>query len=114
MILSSVFISIFYNLNVNIIMFLKEYTVSKRYERSSKLGNVHTYWRTTTIVVLRCDACDTEFERPRGSMDPKRLSNNYFHVCENCDAKRFAQKRGVDRRKVWTMKASSDIPIGRL
>jgi hypothetical protein len=47
-------------------------------------------------------------------MDPKRLSNNYFHVCENCDAKRFAQQRGVNAKQVWKMSASSNIPIGKI
>lgn len=47
-------------------------------------------------------------------MDPKRLNNNYFHVCSNCDAKVFAQKKGVEKKKVWNMSASSDIPIGKL
>ena len=75
---------------------------------------MHTYYRNSTICVFRCDNCDTEFERPRGSIDPKRLSNNYFHVCENCDSKRFAQKKGVERKKVWNMNASSDTPIGKL
>jgi DNA-directed RNA polymerase subunit RPC12/RpoP len=95
-------------------MFIKEYTLKKRYERPSKLGVMHSYYRNVTMVVLRCDNCGTEFERPRGSMDPKRLNNNYFHVCENCDAKRFAQKRGVQAKQVWKLTASSSIPIGRL
>ena len=95
-------------------MFLKEFTISKRYERPSKLGKLHAYWRTLTMVLLRCDNCNKEFERTRGSMDPKRLSNNYFHVCGDCDAKRFAQKRGVAAKKVWTLNASSNIPIGKL
>jgi hypothetical protein len=103
----------FYNLNVNIVMFIKEYLIDTWHMRRSKLGNQHTYNRKKTMVVLRCDACDTEFTRERGSMDPKRLSNNYFHVCENCDAKRFAQQKGVDRRKVWQLKASSDLPINK-
>lgn len=47
-------------------------------------------------------------------MDPKRLNNNYFHVCENCDAKRFAQKKGVERKQVWNLHASSNIPISKL
>ena len=47
-------------------------------------------------------------------MDPKRLNNNYFHVCENCDAKRFAQKRGVNAKQVWSLKASSDMPIWKI
>ena len=105
---------IFYNLNVNIVMFIKEYLIDTWHMRRSKLGNQHTYNRKKTMVVLRCDCCDNEFTRERGNMDPKRLSNNYFHVCENCDAKVFAQKKGVDRRKVWQLKASSNIPINKL
>ena len=95
-------------------MFIKEYLIDTWHMRRSKLGNQHTYNRKKTMVVLRCDCCDNEFTRERGQMDPKRLSNNYFHVCENCDAKVFAQKKGVDRRKVWQLKASSDIPINKL
>jgi hypothetical protein len=95
-------------------MFIREYILKKLYERPSKLGKVHKYYRNVTIVVLRCDCCDTDFERPRGSMDPKRLSNNYFHVCSNCDAKSFAQKKGVERKQVWNLSASSDIPISKL
>lgn len=95
-------------------MFLGEFTEKSRHVRCSKLGVEHEYFRTKTFVKLRCDNCDKEFVRPRGSMDPKRLNNNYFHVCENCDGKRFAQKRGVERRKVWSLNASSDIPINKL
>ena len=104
----------FYNLNVNIVMYIKEFLIDTWHMRRSKLGKQHTYSRKKTMVVLRCDACNTEFTRPRGSMDPKRLSNNYFHVCENCDAKVFAQKRGVAAKKVWSMNASSNMPIGKL
>lgn len=95
-------------------MFIKEYILKKLYERSSKLGKVHKYYRDVTMVILRCDNCGAEFERPRGSMDPKRLNNNYFHVCNTCDSKKFAQKRGVERKKVWTLHASSNIPINKL
>lgn len=95
-------------------MYIKQYLIDTWHMRQSKLGKQHTYCRKKTMVILRCDNCDTEFSRPRGSMDPKRLSNNYFHVCENCDAKTFAQKRGVDRRKVWSLSASSNIPISKL
>ena len=109
-----VFSLLFYNLNVNIVMFIREYTIKKRHVRPSKNGNLHSYYRNTSIIVLRCDNCDVEFERARGSMDPKRLNNNYFHVCSNCDAKTFAQKKGVERKQVWNMSASSDLPIGKL
>jgi len=95
-------------------MFLKEYLIDTWHMRQSKLGNNHTYTRKKTMVVLRCDSCDVEFSRERGTMDPKRLSNNYFHVCENCDSKRFAQQRGVNAKKVWNMSASSSIPINKL
>jgi len=94
-------------------MFIKEYIIAKRYERLSKCGKAHEYWRSSRICQFRCDNCGSEFERARGRMDPKRISNNYFHVCENCDAKTFAQKKGVDRRKIWDMPAGSDMPIGR-
>ena len=95
-------------------MFIKEFTVSKRHERLSKNGKPHEYWRTSTMVVLRCDSCTTEFTRTRGSMDPKRLSNNYFHVCNNCDSKKFAQKKGVERKHIWDMPASSDLDVSKL
>lgn len=62
---------------------------------------------------MRCDNCDAEFTRDRGNMDPKRLSNNYFHVCNNCDSKKFAQRKGVERKKVWNMTASSSLPINK-
>jgi len=104
----------FYNLNVNIVMFLGEFTERSRYTRLSKLGTEHEYFREKTIVQFRCDSCGEKFVRQKGKMNPKRLSNNYFHVCSNCDSKRFAQKRGVERRKVWDMSASSNIPISRL
>jgi len=101
-------------LMLNIVMFLKEFKKETRHTRTSKLGNTHRYNRFQTFVVLRCDSCDAEFTRPRGSMDPKRLTNNYFHVCSSCDAKRFAQKKGVEKKQVWNMTASSTTPIGKL
>jgi hypothetical protein len=104
----------FYNLNVNIVMFLGEYKEKTRHERMSKTGVRHEYYRHKTMVQLRCDACDAEFIRERGSMDPTRLSNNYFHVCSNCDAKRYGQKKGVERKQVWDLSASSDLPISKL
>ena len=95
-------------------MFIKEFKKRTRHSRKSKLGSKHMYTRERTYVALRCDSCDAEFERARGSMDPKRLSNNYFHVCKNCNSKVFAQKKGVERKQVWNMSASSTTPIGKL
>ena len=82
--------------------------------RKSKTGKEHAYKREQTHCVFRCYNCDAEFERTRGSMDPKRLSNSYFHVCKTCDSKKFAQKKGVEQKQKWNMTASSSTPIGKL
>jgi hypothetical protein len=95
-------------------MILGQQIQKRTHVRTSKNGREHEYYRNMTIVMLRCDSCGDDFERERREMDPKRLSNNYFHVCSNCDAKRFAQKRGVEKKKVWDLRASSNIPIGKL
>lgn len=95
-------------------MFIREFKKQTRHVRKSKTGKEHEYYREKTIVHFRCDCCDKEFYRPRGKMDPKRLSNNYFHVCSDCDAKRFAQRKGVERKQVWNLTASSNIPISKL
>ena len=94
-------------------MYLGEFTETTRHKRTSKKGLEHEYFRTKTVLQLRCDNCDKSFTRPRGSMDPKRLSNNYFHVCDDCDSKSFAQKTGVQKKKIWSLKASSNLPIGK-
>ena len=95
-------------------MFLEEKNIKTRHVRKSKNGVEHAYFRDKRIVILRCDCCDVAFERPRGSMDPKRLSNSYFHVCKNCDSKVFAQKKGVEKKQIWNISASSTTPIGKL
>ena len=95
-------------------MFIREFKKQTRHTRKSKTGKEHAYKREQTICQFRCDNCNTEFDRQRGSMDPKRLSNNYFHVCKNCDSKKFAQKKGVERKQVWNMNASSAMPISKM
>ncbi len=95
-------------------MFMGTETKTESYVRTSKLGKSHNYSRTRTYILFRCDNCGENFQRLKGSMDPKRLSNCYFHCCPNCDAKRFAQKRGVEQKKIWDMPASSMVNISRL
>jgi DNA-directed RNA polymerase subunit RPC12/RpoP len=63
---------------------------------------------------LLCDQCGLKFLRNIGKMNKKRLSNDFYHVCTNCDAKRFAQSKGVERRKIWNMSADADIDITKL
>ena len=95
-------------------MYMREYKKQTRHIRTSKMGKEHAYTREVTYCVFRCDNCDAEFERARGSMDPKRLSNSYFHVCKNCDSKKFAQKMGVTKKQIWDMPASSNLDISKL
>ena len=94
-------------------MFLKTETQEIQHIRRSKCGNEHTYKRKKTIAVLRCDNCDNVFTRDLKHIDRKRLSNNYFHVCSNCDAKRFAQRKGVEQKKIWDLPASTTLPVGK-
>lgn len=95
-------------------MFIKEYTEKTVHTRRSKKGTLHSYFRRKTFAVFRCDNCGSEFTRPRGKMNPQRLNNNHFHVCTHCDAKRFAQRKGVEKKQVWDFSASSDLDISKL
>lgn len=95
-------------------MFIGTRVEKTQHTRKSKLGVEHSYLREKTYAQFRCDNCDIEFSREKGKMDPKRLSNNYFHVCSNCDAKRFAQKRGIQKKQIWDLPASSNLDISKL
>lgn len=77
------------------------------YYRKSKHGKIHVYLRKKVVLIFRCDCCGTIFKRDKGNMDPKRLNNNVYHCCGNCDIKKFAQSKGVEARKIWDMRASS-------
>jgi hypothetical protein len=94
-------------------MFLKTETQENQYTRRSKHGLEHTFKRTKTIAVFQCDSCDTVFKRDLKHMDRKRLSDNYFHCCSNCDPKRFAQRKGVEQKKIWDMPASTELPVAK-
>ena len=67
------------------------------------------------MVIFKCDDCAEEFIRDKGKVDPKRLSDEYSHVCPKCDPKRFAQKKGVEQRKKLNLRIDTDtIDISRL
>jgi predicted nucleic-acid-binding Zn-ribbon protein len=93
-------------------MFLSTKKEITEHKRNSKLGKEHTYKRVKTVVELRCDNCDTVFIRDLKKISKARLNNNYFHVCSNCDAKRFAQRKGVEQKQIWDMPVNADIIIG--
>lgn len=94
-------------------MFIGTIIEETTYTRPSKIGKVHEYIRKRTVAQFRCDNCDSEFTRTLKQIDSKRLSNNYFHVCSECDAKKFAQRKGIERKKIWDMPASSNLPVGK-
>lgn len=94
-------------------MFLKTEIQENQYIRCSKLGIEHKFIRKKTVALFRCDNCDQEFIRDLKHIDRKRLSNNYFHCCTACDAKRFAQRKGVEQKKIWDMLASIDLPVAK-
>lgn len=94
-------------------MYLKSFKKIFTYQRASKTGVLHGYTRQKTFLIFRCDNCDNEFVRERSKMSPKRISNNYFHICENCDSKKFAQRKGVEKRKIWDMPAGTDLPVSK-
>ena len=95
-------------------MYISVEFVNTPHYRKSKYGTQHMYTRKKTVVVFQCDCCSGYFKRDKGDMDPKRLNNNFYHVCGNCDAKRFAQEKGVEARKVWYMPVSSLKTIDQL
>ncbi len=94
-------------------MFLRKEYVTTEYVRTSKLGIEHSYTRTKTLAIFSCDNCDEIFKRELKKVSSKRLSNNFFHCCSGCDAKRFAQRKGIERKKIWDMPASIDLPVGK-
>jgi len=96
------------------LVYLGSKTQQNQYVRRSKLGKEHTYYRQKTVAQFRCDNCDTVFERDLKNMHSKRLSNQYFHCCPNCDIKRFAQRMGVEHKKIWGMSTDADIPIDKI
>jgi hypothetical protein len=94
-------------------MFLKTNIIKNQFTRISKCGQEHLYTRKKTLAVFRCDNCDVIFERDLKHIDRKRLSNNYFHCCSNCDSKRFAQRKGVEQKQIWNLPASTELPVGK-
>ena len=95
-------------------MFVDTKVQENQYVRHSKLGVKHTYKRKKTIAIFKCDNCDGVFERELKNMHSKRMSNNYFHCCPNCDVKRFAQRKGVEHKKIWSMSTDADLPIDKI
>jgi hypothetical protein len=95
-------------------MYLGQEFEQHSHYRKSKYGTMHAYLRKKTVLVFRCDCCQIVFKRDKGRMDPKRVSNGFYHVCGNCDAKKFAQSKGVEARKVWDMPVSSLKKLSQL
>ena len=95
-------------------MLIETKKVKAQYTRNSSLGIAHSYSRTKTVAVLQCDDCQSLFEREQGSMDRRRISDRFYHVCANCNPKQFAQRKGVERRQLWKLPVDSDIDITKI
>ena len=98
---------------LNTFMFIGTLRVTTKHTRKSKLGKKHAYKRVKTVVQLRCDQCDTVFTRDLKNINKNRLNNNYFHVCSDCEPKKFAQRKGVENKKLWDLSADSEIIISK-
>ena len=88
-------------------MFIETLKTMRLYKRESKLGVMHTFHRKNVVYVFKCDSCDMTFMRPKSKVDAGRATNDYKHVCNHCDSKKFAQQVGVKMRKVYKLDASS-------
>tara|TARA_B100000530_G_C15841667_1_gene441617 strand:- start:67 stop:354 length:288 start_codon:yes stop_codon:yes gene_type:complete len=95
-------------------MFKGEKQIKTESVRKSKLGKKHKCTRIKTLYIFQCDNCGKDFERAKGKIEKKRLTNFYKHVCHSCNPKKFAQQQGVKQRQVLRMDASSDTPISSL
>jgi hypothetical protein len=95
-------------------MYLNTEFRENHYVRVSNRGKTHTYSRKKAVLVMQCDCCGEVFQRDKSSMDPNRLNNTVYHVCGNCDAKKFAQEKGVEARNVWNTPVSSLKTIDQL
>ena len=92
-------------------MFIQTLKTIRLHKRKSKLGVYHTFKRKNTIYVFCCDSCEATFMRLKADVNPTRATNDYKHVCSNCDTKKFAQKIGVKMRSVYRLDASSTINL---
>ena len=92
-------------------MYIESKKITQQYQRTSKQGLIHTYTRTSTVLIFICDNCSAVIERSKGQIDPRRANNEYYHVCADCNPKQFAQTKGVERRRIWNTSVNSDIRI---
>lgn len=95
-------------------MFIETKKIKTEYTKVSKLKNAHSYSRIKTVAILQCDSCQSLFERDQGSMDHRRISDQFYHVCTTCNPKQFAQKKGVERRQLWKLHVDSDVDITKI
>ena len=58
-------------------------------------------------IDIKCDCCENEFIREAAIVPSHRASNDFHHVCSDCDAQTFAQKIGVKLRRIYKIDASS-------
>jgi hypothetical protein len=74
-------------------MWLNEIKIIKRtFVKPSSKGKPFTYTTKKQVAVLKCDNCDSIFDRDIHELSPKRRSNDYKHFCNECDSKSLGGK----------------------
>ena len=85
--------------------------ILKEYQRPSKQGLIHKYVRKHEVALLQCDSCSRQFERRVRDMDRRRLTTDHLHVCDYCNQKKYAQKKGTESRRFWSTTVDLDKDI---
>lgn len=60
--------------------------LENEYQRVLNNGKKSNYKRKCRITELKCDNCDSIFERPLNLLSPNRRNNNVKHFCSKCDS----------------------------
>lgn len=47
-------------------------------------------------------------------MDRRRLTEEHVHVCQSCDQKQYAQRKGAESRRFWNTTVDLDKDIGSI
>jgi transcription elongation factor Elf1 len=66
--------------------------IESTFTKPSSKGKPFIYKRKKQIAVLKCDNCESIFDREIHEISPKRRNNDYKHFCNGCDAKSLGGK----------------------
>lgn len=92
-------------------MYIKDKKITQEFTRKTPRNKekLTTQIKTRTVHVFCCDVCGKEFERPKGNVDKKRLSNDYTHTCSRSCSGKFTKNVVVERQRKSIMETT---PLG--